>query len=199
MIDIKICHENIYILDSGLLIHDVEKLIEGCRQNNRHCQEKLYKELYPVYYALCKRYLPDKHEALTALNDGMLHVFSNIGKYDASSGDFFAWSYTIVRRATLSYMRKRKDQLRFEDDISQFADDVSSANTFDERNKSVISNLLEQLPDNIRVVCILFYMEDYTVKEIGSELNIKEGTVKWHLHEGRRRLKVLSEMNRQHD
>ena len=50
---------------------------------------------------------------------------------------------------------------------------------------------LSKLPAATRAICILFYIEGYSIKEIASQLSIKDGTIKWHLNESRTRLKVL--------
>lgn len=49
---------------------------------------------------------------------------------------------------------------------------------------------LEGLPAKIREVVVLYYMENFSVKEIKSILNIPEGTVKSRLSKGRELLKL---------
>ena len=161
--------------------------------NERLSQEKLYKQLYPYYFALCKKYLPNKHDALTALNNGMLKMFKNIDKYDCSLGDFFTWGYSIVRYSALSLIREKISQVQFEELSSQVADQISSADTLDDQRKEFLWNLMQQLPLATRTICMLFYYEEYKIKEIVNELSISEGTVKWHLNQGRMTLKLLKE------
>jgi len=47
------------------------------------------------------------------------------------------------------------------------------------------------LPQSTRAVCKLFYLDDFSVKEIALQLQISEGTIKWHLSEGRKQLKLI--------
>ena len=49
---------------------------------------------------------------------------------------------------------------------------------------------LEQLPVKIREVIVLFYMEDFSVKEISCILKIPSGTVKSRLSKGRKLLEI---------
>jgi RNA polymerase sigma-70 factor (ECF subfamily) len=49
--------------------------------------------------------------------------------------------------------------------------------------------LVHELPRNTGLVFNLFVLEGYKHQEIGSLLNISEGTSKWHLNEARRILK----------
>jgi len=166
-------------------------LINGCRSNDRCSQEKLYKLFFQPYYALCKRFFNDKHEALTALNNGMLNIFKNIESFDPQKGEFYNWGYTIIRHAALSIIKKNVNTLPVTEFDSQIADETSYYNLSLDEDVSLISNLLILLPLTCRTVCQLFYLEDYSIKEICDELTMKEGTVKWYLSDARNRLKTL--------
>lgn len=52
---------------------------------------------------------------------------------------------------------------------------------------------LEQLPVKIREVVVLYYMEDFSVKEISHILQIPSGTVKSRLSKGRKLLEISME------
>lgn len=166
---------------------DLTHIIAGCKKNDRACQEKLYREFYPALFALCKNFFIDSHQALTALNNGMLRVFKHIDGYDSSKGEFFNWVYTVVRHAALTHLRDQKQSLTVEitprhhelcGEMHPAADDGAQ-----------VVEQLDKLPPATRVVCNLFYVEGFSVKEIAHSLNMKEGTVKWHLNEGRNKLK----------
>ena len=56
---------------------------------------------------------------------------------------------------------------------------------------------LDMLPPATRAVSSLYYKEDLSIKEISHQLNISDGTVKWHLSECRNKLsKLLHPKNR---
>ena len=54
---------------------------------------------------------------------------------------------------------------------------------------------LAKLPPTTRAVCSLYYMEGFSIKEMSAALDMKEGTVKWHLNESRKRLKIIVQPN----
>ncbi len=55
---------------------------------------------------------------------------------------------------------------------------------------------VDRLPERARQVVYLHYYEDMTVEKIAARLGISEGTVKWQLHDGRKRIrKELSAMD----
>jgi len=173
---------------------DLKKIIEGCINHDRKCQEELYRQFYPAFFALCKRFFTDRQDILTALNNGMLKVFKNIHQYDPSKGDFFNWAYTTVRNAALTLIRNKKPNLTFE--LNEDVQDQVQYNPFQKLEWKDIYFYLEMLPTNTRYVCTLYYLEGFSIKEIEAALDMKKGTVKWHLNECRNRLKIIFEQQK---
>lgn len=172
---------------------ELRQLILNSSRNDRIAQEKLYRRFYPVLFILCKGFFADNHDALEALNNGMLKVFKNIGQYDPKKGAFFNWIYTIVRRAALDKLKLKKYPIT--EDISGvlFREGTDDPVSFLE-SKDFYEGL-HVLSPATRVVCNLYYVEGFSIKEIGGRLNISPGTVKWHLSETRRKLKIAMELN----
>lgn len=61
--------------------------------------------------------------------------------------------------------------------------------TFDSPEKSDVYFAVQDLPLKYRAVIHLFYYEDMNVREIAESIDVKESTVKSHLHRGRMLLK----------
>ena len=53
--------------------------------------------------------------------------------------------------------------------------------------------LLDQLTPATRVVCNLYYIDGFSIREIAERLGLTSGTVKWHLSESRKKLKPIFE------
>jgi RNA polymerase sigma factor (sigma-70 family) len=174
-------------------LENTEQILAGCRQRDRQSQEKLYRQFYPVLFALCKTFFDEKHDVLTAINNGMLRVFQNIDQYDPEKGEFFSWMYTIVRNAALTLMRDRKTQAFHYEEIQDNMGFESAENPFDQLSGGDIHIYLMQLPLATRRICGLFYLEGFSVKEIAEALAISDGTVKWHLSESRTKLRIIFE------
>lgn len=164
-----------------------ERTIKGCLNNNRVSQEKLYMQLYPVLLPLCRRFFDDEHEIITAINNGMLKVFKNIGSFDAAKSAIVTWVFTIVRNEALTMVKNKKSltgTIELTEDLSA---DMTS-NPFEQTEDGDVIYYLGKLSPTTRAVCTLFYLENYAIKEIAESLDIKEGTVKWHLSEGRKKI-----------
>jgi len=168
---------------------DLEDIIAGCISNNRVSQEKLYRQFYPGLYALCRQFFHDEQDIVTALNNGMLNVFKNITTYDSSKGEFLNWCYTIVRNAAITYLKSIKSLDTVQLDAALQYD--YSENPLLELEWEDLFSYLDKLPPATRAVSSLYYKEDFSINEISQQLNISDGTVKWHLSECRNKLSKL--------
>ena len=57
----------------------------------------------------------------------------------------------------------------------------------EERNNA--NKSMEALPERIRQIIYLHYFEDLSIAEIADRMRISAGTVKWQLHDGRKRIR----------
>jgi len=140
---------------------------------------------------LCKRFFTDDHTALEVLNDGMIKVFKKINTYKPEKGDFFNWMYTVVRNTALDKLKLSGIPVVADLNGSSVFDPAE--NPFQSLEWKDIYMLLDKLPPSTRAVCALFYLEGYLINEISEQLSLTAGTVKWHLHEGRKKLKPVLE------
>ncbi len=83
-------------------------------------------------------------------------------------------------------------QLRTRNRVISLQDYTDTPSVSDDCNIE-IKMALEQLPVKIREVVVLYYMEDFSVKEISQILKIPNGTVKSRLSKGRKLLKLSME------
>tara|TARA_R110002124_G_scaffold36815_5_gene118369 strand:+ start:224 stop:754 length:531 start_codon:yes stop_codon:yes gene_type:complete len=164
---------------------ELEKILIGCRRFDRTSQELLYKKYYPAMYTLCKKFFKERHEIQTALNNGMLLIFKNIQSFDIQKGTLFNWMYQIVRNSCLTTLRKPKHP----EVLCEFLPDTETL--IDSSDLDWVFECLDYLPKTTRAICSLYYIEGFSIKEISEDINMKVGTVKWHLNESRTRLKII--------
>lgn len=158
--------------------------------NNRSSQESIYKHFYHDMFVICKRYAEDAHDALTILNDGFLKAFINISKYNKQFGSFAPWLKTIIINTAIDYTRgsKRAAQIIHIDTvIDQGKEDLDLDFSVQQQE---ISRHLSLLPAVTRLVINLFAFDGYNYKEIAAMAGISESTVRWHVSEARKKLKL---------
>jgi RNA polymerase sigma-70 factor (ECF subfamily) len=146
---------------------------------------------YPGLILLCKRFFADDHEAIEVLNNGMIKVYRNIGSFDAAQGSLFTWAYTIVRNAALDQLKKKRYPSM--QDVNEHTTVSIDATPGRQLESKELYALLDSLQQPERAICILFYVEGFSLKEISVHLEMQYGTVKWHAHQIRKKLKPVLE------
>ncbi|HEV2483387.1 MAG TPA: RNA polymerase sigma factor [Puia sp.] len=170
---------------------DIQIIIQGCLKNNRRAQEELYKRYYPAMMALCLRYLRDRQDALEVLNDALLKVFKQMGRFDPVKAALYTWMRTIVINTALDALRKQK-ALRDREMMPEEEEEPGVDNqAIAKLNGDELLGVIRQLPVTTRTVFNLYVIDGYAHKEIAALLSISEGTSRWHLNDARRQLKMI--------
>lgn len=105
---------------------------------------------------------------------------------------FKTWFYRILTRTTWRYMEKEKRLIPVED-IFEKLENQHEKSLLDKLEQKESSNFLYQeilkLQPKLQTTLILYYYQEFSVKEIAQTMGCLEGTVKSRLYTGRRRLK----------
>ena len=176
------------------MTENIEILLQGCLEYDRLSQEKLYRHFYDDLFSLCRKFFDDEHDIITALNNGMLNAFNNIEKYEMSKGNLFCWVYGVVRNAAISHVRAKEKEIAYQEAVTEMRIETS-INPFKDASEETVISFLRTLTSTTRAVFNLFYIEGFLIKEIAQCLDMKEGTVKWHLNDGRSKLKLIYNNN----
>lgn len=100
-----------------------------------------------------------------------------------------AWTFQILVNESKAYLKKR-NRIDLIEDISIF-----EGREEDEKENYDLLEFVCQLEDIYKEVVILYYFEEFRVKEIADILSISEGTVKSRLSRARVKLKSFLENN----
>jgi RNA polymerase sigma-70 factor (ECF subfamily) len=159
---------------------DVRYLLQARRY------ERALERLLDLYekkvFQLAVVMLRDRARAEEITQDVFLKVWRALPSYDGRAA-LSTWIYTIARHTCLSAMRnesyRRTDPL---DESREPAIDSTVVRDVE------LGQGLARLPEVMRHVITLFYLQDRSVKEVAALLDLPEGTVKSHLHRARRAL-----------
>ena len=117
--------------------------------------------------------------------DIFVKVWRALPSYDGRAS-ISTWMYTIARNTCLSALRN--DSYRRTAPLDSIAEPVATASASRDLD---LEDALARLPDPLRQVVTLFYLQDRSVKEVAAMLGMPEGTVKSHLHRARHALAAL--------
>ena len=112
---------------------------------------------------------------------------------------YCAWVCRIAKNCALNMIKRFQEYLPIETlqnlNLSAENDDPATLYVLSEE-KEQIHESIGRLPEKVQAIIQLHYFEGLSIVEIADRMRISEGTVKWHLHDGRRRIrKELCAMN----
>lgn len=172
------------------------EILHGCQRKDRKAQYELFQQVHGFMMGVCKRYYVNKEDRSAIANAAFLKLLKSL-ESKIPEGSMEAWCRTITMHTIIDDFRKNKKRMstmsaeheRMEEDISEATYNEANANF----EKEEFEQLLHQLPDMTRYVFNLFAIEGFTHAEIASNLQISDGTSKWHVSEARRLLKMALE------
>lgn len=146
--------------------------------------EKLVLQNEQKLYRISMSMLKNEADAQDAVHDAILKAYKNLGSLKKEEY-FSTWLVRILINCCNKQLKE--NSRRF--DIGDTLPDVAS------RNNPYLSvevgEAIDSLPSKIRITVILYYIEDFSVKDIKRVLHIPEGTVKSRLSKGRALLKEM--------
>ncbi len=105
---------------------------------------------------------------------------------------FGAWVCKIARNCAKNMIVRYREYLpldELEGILSENADENPEARALAGEEAADVQNTVTRLPARVGAVIRMHYFEELSVGEIAARLNVSEGTVKWQLHDGRKRIR----------
>jgi len=170
------------------------EIVEGCKKGNPAAQEALYHTYCSRMKMICLRYVRHTSEADDLFHESLIKVFSKIHSYKGE-GSFAGWIRTITVHTAIDHYHKENKIKKTDDRF--LSDDTSEDDACDDQFTRMAQELqvddllkiINKLPAGYRMIFNLYAIENYSHKEIGSMLNISEGTSKSQLSKARKQLK----------
>ncbi len=167
---------------------DVKEIIEGCRNNDRDSQERLFNRYKSHFVAIALRYMGSRDLAKDVVQDSFIKIFQNINMID-DVDKFDAWARRIVINTALSELKKsRASFMEFEENAN--IDPVTLSDKeiqlITEIDIKYLIELTNRLPAGYRTVFNLYLVEGYNHQEISDILDISENTSRTQLFKAKR-------------
>ena len=175
----------------------LEELIAGCVDNDRRCQEMMYKRYFDLALRIVRRYTNDHETQLHIINEGFLRVFTKISNYEGT-GSFEGWLGKLIFHEVSNHFRKKKSHFKFIEVDNHHTPSIRN-DGLDTLEYMDLEAEIKALPEASRKVFVLFAIEGFGHKEIAEKLNISEGTSKWHVSNARSILKKRLEKRNKGD
>ena len=173
----------------------VQKAMKG----DQEAYTYLYEKTYTKCFYLARKFLNSEHTAQDIVQDAYVKAFKSLDTLEDPE-KFQSWIGTIVSNLSKNELKRRKVTLFSEtenedgQDISDtFVDDRVSVQpevVMDQNETTrLMKEIIDTLTDEQRICVTMFYMEQMSVKEMASVLEVSENTVKSRLNYGRQKIK----------
>ena len=139
------------------------------------------------FYKTAKAILKNDDDVYDALQEALISMYENYGQLKKEEY-FSTWATRIIINKCYDLLRKRKNNIV---PIDEFIENNPSMGQNDkyEIDENGIKQAMNFLNDDIKLIVVLYYYDNYSVKEISEIVNIPEGTVKSRLSTARKILK----------
>ena len=104
---------------------------------------------------------------------------------------FGSWVLTIVYRKSIDWIRANKKETERLHEYYNEQTAIETEESDNEKLKKELLKAIKKLPEQQQTVIRLFYVEDYSLKEISEIINISIGTAKSRLFHAREKLKLI--------
>lgn len=167
---------------------NVDQLIHKCIKKDRRAQEALYNTYKKKLFPVCLKYCRSHSEAEDHLHDVFIEIFDKIAKYKGK-GSFEGWMKRIAINTAIDKYKKNKTfSLEAEKAANLSEDTTLEPNDLPPTWEELIA-LIQELPDQYRIVFSLYELDGYSHKDIASTLKISGSTSKSNLHRAKAILK----------
>ena len=183
-----------------------ESLLDRAKRQDQAALAEIYEQTSGAVYRVLKVLIKNDEDTVQdLLQDTYVKAFTRLDQLQDES-KLLPWLKTIANNSAKDWLKKCKpvlftamagnegneetEALSFEENIEADRIDENPELAMDEKEvRCLVMEILNQLPEDQRVVLGMFYYEDMSVKEIASILEVSDNTVKSRLNYGRKKVK----------
>ncbi|AQS94918.1 RNA polymerase subunit sigma-70 [Polaribacter sp. BM10] len=167
-----------------LKITDEELVFEIVRTNNTELFATLYDRFSSVVYNKCYGFSKSKEEAEDLMHDVFVRLFVKLKTFKGNS-KFSTWLYSFTYNFCVNYVQrnshKKKEKVTIvTDQIKENNDsfeEIEDANLL-ELKSAKLAKALSLIDPSDKMILLMKYQDDKSIKEIKEVLNIGESAVK---------------------
>ncbi len=177
-------------------------MVEQTLGGSRTAFDDLVRRYQRQAVAVSYRLLGNTHDALEVTQDAFIKAYRSLDTLQKPEA-FGGWVMRIVSNLSLNFRRSRKtrSQLPLDDLLGPSAQGGGSEwaarsgdplrNLESSELGTALQKALSRLPDKQRLAIVMFTIEEMPQKEVAETLGISVEAVKWHVFQGRKRLREM--------
>lgn len=166
------------------------ELVGRARGGDGDAFGQLVERHYDFIYRVAYRWLGGRQDAEDAAQEVCIRIGKAIKSYQGS-GAFTSWLYPIALNAARDIARKRSRDSKRHDAFGVHVEIMGDGDDGDDDRAEALWSAVAKLSEKQRETVLLVYGEGYSHAQAAEALGISEATVSWHVHEAKKRLRVL--------
>ena len=179
-----------------------QRLIELAAAGDRAAAETFVRAHQASLYSYLLRLSGRPDVAEDIVQEAFVRVLTHLDRFDPRFR-FSTWLFTIAKRLYLNASQRLKpaydtDMVGGWQGRGASPDTPAVGAEVDINAKDALQAALLSLPAEQREVVILFHQQDWPIWLIAQHMEMPEGTVKSHLHRGRRKMRRMLESSEKH-
>lgn len=179
---------------------DEELVKKIVAKNDSYYFSILYDRYVQFVYSKCFTFVNSEQEAQDLTHDIFIKIFVHLKTFRGES-KLSTWIYSLTYHFCIQYINKKKtEKIIFSNEISEFyaeeIDDKQADSELFEIKYTKLLKILLQLTVEDRMILLMKYQDELSVKEIMKILNLNESAVKMRLQRARKKVLELSERSK---
>lgn len=160
--------------------------------------EEMYQETFKLVYYIISKIVLNTQTSEDLTQDTFESAFKNLGTLKGRDKESQkAWISVVASNKAKDYLRKKKpslftdiggEEIEFEPEDNRLnirPDQLSQKNEL----KRTVNEVMESLPEDQRLVVMMYYFQQLTTKEIAENLSLSENTVKSKVNYAKQKIK----------
>ena len=170
------------------------EIVAAVRKGRREGQTEMVGRYAERVFAMIVRQVTDVMDAQELTQDTFLRAFSHIDSYDSQRASLSTWLCRIAYRLTLDFLKRRRPQIVSIEDSQVWQTDISDAeleaelSTEREERIEQLMEMVDDLPDDERMLLTLYYFEDRPLTEIAYITGVDPKVLAKRLYRTRKKL-----------
>ncbi|WP_305305926.1 sigma-70 family RNA polymerase sigma factor [Romboutsia ilealis] len=162
---------------------DEIKLVRKSKKGNNLAFSTLIKAYEKDLYKVAITMTKNEEDALDCIQEAILQSYISIK--DLRQEEYFkTWLIKILINKCNALLKKNKKIMEITGELK-----------IEESYKLDLKESINNLDSDLKIIVILYYYEDMSIKDISESLNIPQGTIKSRLSRARKKLKKILSIN----
>jgi RNA polymerase sigma factor (sigma-70 family) len=177
------------VLESGFM-DSLTTLVTTVRKGNHRAFGEIVRRFQDMAWASAFAQIGDAHLAQDAAQEAFVEAYLKLKDLREPEA-FPGWFRSIVFKHADRQRRVRRPDLVAPEVFSQFPSQIPDplTQTVAQEFRASVQDVVAELPEDLRMVTVLFHLDGYSQKEISQFLDVPVSTIKKRLFDGRKQLK----------